>query len=159
MAIAIASIHMRMRFQSPMLRTSETAPMVQKLVRLATAPKTNASAKAPQTTVEASAAGLASFIGRPSATPGAHHLDLSADSTLLQPLFGFLGRRAGGIFLHQDAQRLPCRLLVAELGLRTGDVQHCIGRLGIIGPGCPHLLLGCDRHLVVPCLIVGIADP
>src|SRR5258706_2569909 len=56
-ATAMASSHMRMRFQSPMLTTSDTAPMVQKCVLLATAPKRKASAKAPQTTVEASAAG------------------------------------------------------------------------------------------------------
>src|SRR5713101_2605034 len=57
-ATAIASSHMRMRFQSPMLTTSDTAPMVQKCVLLPTAPKTKASAKAPHTTIEASAAGL-----------------------------------------------------------------------------------------------------
>src|SRR5712691_7551532 len=56
-ATAMASSHMRMRFQSPMLTTSETAPMVQNCVLLPTAPKTKASAKAPHTTMEASAAG------------------------------------------------------------------------------------------------------
>src|SRR6267142_3141682 len=59
-ATAMASSHMRMRFQSPMLTTSDTAPMVQKCVLLATAPKTKASANAPHTTVEASAIGLGS---------------------------------------------------------------------------------------------------
>src|SRR5437879_11306630 len=54
----MASSHMRMRFQSPMLTTSDTAPMVQKCVLLPTAPKRKASAKAPHTTAEASAAGL-----------------------------------------------------------------------------------------------------
>src|SRR2546428_6842920 len=53
----MASSHMRMRFQSPMLTTSDTAPMVQNCVLLPTAPKTKASAKAPHTTMEASAAG------------------------------------------------------------------------------------------------------
>src|SRR5436190_22536302 len=54
----MASSHMRMRFQSPMLTTSDTAPMVQKCVLLPTAPKRKASAKAPHTTAEASVAGL-----------------------------------------------------------------------------------------------------
>src|SRR5207302_9678290 len=57
-ATAMASSHMRMRFQSPMLTTSDTAPMVQKCVLLPTAPKRKASAKAPHTTADASAAGL-----------------------------------------------------------------------------------------------------
>src|SRR3990170_2252388 len=61
MATAIASSHIRILFQSPMLTTSDTAPMVQKLVLLATAPKTNASTNAPHTTIEAIAVGLASF--------------------------------------------------------------------------------------------------
>src|SRR6267378_5716770 len=56
----MARSHMRMRFQSPMLTTSDTAPMVQKWVLLPTAPKRKASANPPHTTVEASAAGLAS---------------------------------------------------------------------------------------------------
>src|SRR5882672_3745996 len=60
-AIAMASSHMRMRFQSPMLTPSDTAPMVQKCVLLPTAPKTKASANAPHTTVEARVAGLASL--------------------------------------------------------------------------------------------------
>src|SRR6267143_3332243 len=59
-ATAMARSHMRMRFQSPMLTTSDTAPMVQKWVLLPTAPKRKASANPPHTTVEASAAGLAS---------------------------------------------------------------------------------------------------
>src|SRR5216683_2015998 len=57
-ATAMASSHMRMRFQSLMLTTSDTAPMVQKCVLLPTAPNRKASAKAPHTTTEASAAGL-----------------------------------------------------------------------------------------------------
>src|SRR5260221_3689289 len=52
-ATAIASSHMRMRAQLPMFTTSETAPMVQKLVRFATAPKTKGSAKPPSTTTRA----------------------------------------------------------------------------------------------------------
>ncbi len=51
MATAIASSHMRMRPQLPMFTTSETAPIVQKLARLATAPKTKASAKPPHATI------------------------------------------------------------------------------------------------------------
>ena len=65
-ATAIASSHMRMRFQSPMLTMSDTAPMVQKLVLLATAPNTNASANAPHTTMAESAAGLAPLMICPS---------------------------------------------------------------------------------------------
>ena len=65
MATAIESSHMRMRPQSPMLTTSDTAPMVQKLVLLATAPKMKASANAPQATVLATAAGFTSFMGYP----------------------------------------------------------------------------------------------
>src|SRR5207237_1310853 len=57
-ARAMASSHMRMRFQSPMLSTSDTVPMVQKCVLLPTAPKRKARAKAPHTTADASAAGL-----------------------------------------------------------------------------------------------------
>src|SRR5690348_14752690 len=52
-ATAIARSHMRMRLQLPMFTTSETAPMVQKLVRLATAPNTKASAKPPHATTAA----------------------------------------------------------------------------------------------------------
>jgi hypothetical protein len=50
MATPIASSHMRMRLASPMLTQSETAPMVQKSVLLATAPKMNARTKAPPLT-------------------------------------------------------------------------------------------------------------
>ena len=46
----MASSHMRMRLLSPMLTQSDTAPMVQKLVLLPTAPKMKASAKAPPVT-------------------------------------------------------------------------------------------------------------
>ena len=49
-ATAIASSHMRMRLLSPMFTQSDTAPMVQKLVLLATAPKTKARTNAPQVT-------------------------------------------------------------------------------------------------------------
>jgi hypothetical protein len=49
-ATPAASSHMRMRLQSPMLTMSATAPMVQKCVRCATAPKTTASAKLAQST-------------------------------------------------------------------------------------------------------------
>ena len=47
----MVSNHMRMRPQWPMLTTSDTAPMVQKLALLATAPKTKASAKPPHSTM------------------------------------------------------------------------------------------------------------
>src|SRR6476661_4880358 len=49
-ATAIASSHMRIRRQSPMCTMSVIAPIVQKLTRLATAPKTKARAKASQAT-------------------------------------------------------------------------------------------------------------
>src|SRR5258708_1946967 len=49
-ATAIASSHMRIRPQLPMFTTSETAPMVQKFVRLATAPKMNARTNPPAAT-------------------------------------------------------------------------------------------------------------
>ena len=51
MATAMASTHMRMRVQSPRLTMSATAPMVQKWVRCAMAPKATASAKAAHSTV------------------------------------------------------------------------------------------------------------
>src|SRR5258706_6731932 len=50
MATAIASSHMRMRPRLPMFTTSETAPMVQKLVRFAPAPKTKPRANPPHAT-------------------------------------------------------------------------------------------------------------
>ena len=50
MATPMARAHMRMRLQSPMLTMSATAPMVQKWVRWAMAPKTAAKKKAAQRT-------------------------------------------------------------------------------------------------------------
>src|SRR6185437_16782730 len=50
-ATAIASTHSRMRPQSPMLTISETASIVQKLTRCATAPNTKASANARPVTI------------------------------------------------------------------------------------------------------------
>jgi hypothetical protein len=47
----MASSHIRMRLQSPMLTMSDTAPMVQKWVFWPMAPKTKATAKASQRTV------------------------------------------------------------------------------------------------------------
>src|SRR5262245_21493121 len=52
---------MRMRFQSPMLTTSDTAPIVQKWVLLETAPNRKPRANPPHTTVAESAAGLSSL--------------------------------------------------------------------------------------------------
>ncbi len=49
-ATAMASSHMRSRFLSPMFTQSETAPMVQKLVLLPTAPKMKARTNAPPVT-------------------------------------------------------------------------------------------------------------
>ena len=50
MATAIASTHIRIRRQSPKFATSVIAPIVQKLTRWPTAPKTTASTKAPPVT-------------------------------------------------------------------------------------------------------------
>src|SRR5258706_14858532 len=49
-ATAIARSHMRMRAQLPMFTTSDTAPIVQKFVRLATKPKMKARMNPPQAT-------------------------------------------------------------------------------------------------------------
>jgi len=56
-ATAMASSHMRMRFQSPMLTTSGNRAHGQKCVLLPTAPKMNVRERPPPT-MEASAAGL-----------------------------------------------------------------------------------------------------
>src|SRR3954471_15164590 len=64
-ATAMASSHMRMRLKSPMLTQSETAPMVQKSVLFATAPKMNARTKAPPVTIGASCCGATSPIEAP----------------------------------------------------------------------------------------------
>src|SRR5260221_3676090 len=134
----MASSHMRMRFQSPMLTTSETAPMVQKCVLLPTAPKMKVRAKAPQTTAEASAAGLDS-VKRPRQAPPEPDLFL-----LREALLGLLGCRARRIFLHERAQRLAGRRALSELGLGAGDVEQRVGRLRVVGPELDHFQLG-DR--------------
>src|SRR5262245_1067712 len=136
---------MRMRLQSPMLTTSETAPMVQKCVLLATAPKTNARANAPHTTVEARVAG--SFKRRP------------ALLLLREPLLGLLGGRARGVLLDECAQRIARGAGLADLGLRARHVEHRVGRLGILRPEPHDLLLRGDRGLVVAHRVVGVADP
>src|SRR5258708_19664882 len=95
----MARSHMRMRFQSPMLTTSETAPMVQKCVLLPTAPKMKVRAKAPQTTIVASAAGLDSVKRPPIRVPG----NFGAGRRLFllyQALLALLAFRAPTIFLH-----------------------------------------------------------
>ncbi len=61
-AVAIASAHMRARVQSPMLTTSATAPIVQKWVRCAIAPKIAASANAAHSTRVVKAAGSISLM-------------------------------------------------------------------------------------------------
>ncbi|GIX25872.1 MAG: hypothetical protein KatS3mg122_3103 [Caldimonas sp.] len=50
MATPMAMTHMRMRLQSPIVTMSDTAPMVQKWVRCAMAPKRAASTKAAHST-------------------------------------------------------------------------------------------------------------
>src|SRR5882762_1620709 len=152
-ATAMASSHMRMRFQSPMLTTSDTAPMVQKCVLLPTAPKRNPSATPPHTTMEASAAGLDS-VKRPRRVPPELELLL-----LHEALLGLLGGRARGILFHERAQRLAGRRALPQLRLGARDVEHRIGRLGIVRPELDHLLLGRDGGLVVAHRVVGVADP
>src|SRR3989475_12994761 len=147
----MASSHMRMRFQSPMLTTSDTAPMVQKFVLLPTEPKTNASAKAPHTTVEASVAGLGSVTVAP-----------SAGSRLLLPyetLLGLLRGRARGLLLDERAQRVARGAALPPLRPGARDIYQHVRRLGILGPELDHPLLGGDRGLVVAHGIVGVADP
>ena len=61
----MASSHIRMRPQWPMLTMSATAPMTQKWDLLAIAPKTNASAKPPQMTIVAKLPGAASIACAP----------------------------------------------------------------------------------------------
>src|SRR5258705_10313550 len=152
-ATAMARSHMRMRFQSPMLTTSETAPMVQKCVLLPTAPKMKVRAKAPQTTAEASAAGLDS-VKRPRQAPPEPDLFL-----LREALLGLLGCRARRIFLHERAQRFAGRRALSELRLGAGDVEQRVGRLRVIGPELDHFLLGGDGGLIVAHRVVGVADP
>src|SRR3954470_9646023 len=142
-ATAIASSHMRMRFQSPMPTMSDTAPMVQKRVLFPTAPKTNASPKPPQTTQDASAAGSAAVTR------------LLAHEALSR-LFRGPARR---LFLHERAEGLPRRLAVAHLRLVARDIEQRIGRLGVVRPGAHDLLLRGDRRLVVAHRVVRIADP
>src|SRR5258708_12894223 len=122
----MARSHMRMRFQSPMLTTSETAPMVQKCVLLPTAPKMKVRAKAPQTTAEASAAGLDSVKRPRFGCPGARGAALFL---LYQALLGLLGCRARRIFLHQRAQRLAPRRALPQLPLGATDVYHRLRKL------------------------------
>src|SRR5258706_1261981 len=152
-ATAMARSHMRMRFQSPMFTTSETAPMVQKCVLLPTAPKMKVRAKAPQTTAEASAAGLDS-VKRPRQAPPEPDLFL-----LREALLGLLGRRARRIFLHERAQRLAGRRALSELRLGAGDVEQRVGGLRVVGPELDHFLLGGDGGLVVAHRVIGVADP
>src|SRR5258706_6686046 len=152
-ATAMASSHMRMRFQSPMLTTSDTASMVKKCVLLPTAPKMKVRAKAPQTTIEASAAGLDS-VKRPRQAPPEPDLFL-----LREALLRLLGRRARRILLHERAQRLAGRRALSELRLGAGDVEQRVGRLRVVGPELDHFLLGCDGGLVVAHRVVGVADP
>src|SRR6266852_3057877 len=155
-ATAMASSHIRMRFQSPMLTTSETAPMVQKCVLLPTAPKMKVRAKAPQTTIVASAAGLDSVKRPPIRVPRSAGRRLFL---LYQALLGLLGRRARRIFLHERAQRLAGRRALSELRLGAGDVEQRVGGLRVVRPELDHFLLGGDGGLVVAHRVVGVADP
>src|SRR5258706_7199406 len=155
-ATAIARSHMRMRFQAPMLTTSETAPMVQKCVLLPTAPKMNVRAKAPQPTAEASAAGLDSVKRPRFGCPGARGAALFL---LYQALLGLPGRRARRMLPHQRAERLAGRGALSELRLGTRDVEQRVGRLRVVRPELDHFLLGGDGGLVVAHRVIGVADP
>src|SRR6266446_117431 len=154
---------MRMRFQSPMLTTSDTAPMVQKCVLLPTAPKRKASARAPHTTNEASAAGLDSFkrprFGMALIRAGSAEIGRRRLFFLYEALLGLLGRRARGIPFHERAQRLAGRRALPQLRLGARDVEQRIGRLGILWPEPDYFLLGGDGGLVVAHRVIGVADP
>src|SRR5258706_3689431 len=162
-ATAMASSHMRMRFQSPMLTTSDTAPMVQKRVLLPTAPKRKASANAPHTTAEASTAGLDSVkrprFGWPGYPAGSAEIGRRRLFFLQEALLRLLGRRAGGIFLDEGAQRLARGRALSQLPLGARDVEQRIGRLGILRPELDHFLLGGDGGLVIAHGVVSVADP
>src|SRR5258708_32087434 len=157
----MASSHMRMRFQSPMLTTSDTAPMGQKVGLLPTAPKRKASAKAPHTTTEASAAGLDSvkrprfgngpWIPARSAGIGRRRLFF-----LYEALLGLLGRGARGVAFHEGAQRLAGRGALSHLRLRARDVEQRVARLGILRPEPDDFLLAGDRGLRVSRLVGGM---
>src|SRR5258708_18230843 len=159
----MASSHMRMRFQSPMLTTSDTAPMVQKCVVLPTARKRKAHEKAHHTATEAGGAGLDS-VKRPrfgnspwtparSAGIGRRRLFF-----LDEALLGLLGRGARGVAFHQGAQRLARRGALSHLRLPARDVEPPVGRLAILPPEPDDFLLRGDRRLVVAPRVIGIAD-
>jgi hypothetical protein len=73
MATAMVSSQARMRPQSPMLTTSETAPMVQKLVLLAKKPNTKPRPKPHQTTVLYIPSNSSGMVCSPSGDPPAFH--------------------------------------------------------------------------------------
>src|SRR6266516_85078 len=158
-ATAIASSHIRMRFQSPMLTTSDTAPMVQKCVLLPTAPKRKASANPPHTTAEASVAGLDAVTALRRDTAAGEAVPPVLLAFCREALLRLLGRRAGGIFLDEGAQRLARGGALSQLTLGARDVEQRVGRLGILRPELDHFLLGGDDGLVVAHRVVGVADP
>src|SRR4051812_15176611 len=115
MATAMASTHMRMRRQSAMFRMSVIAPIVQKLTRLATAPKTNASAKARPVTrgaiwVESCMAEIMSGPARPRfAASGVYRREAGCPPAA--------GRRAMKLHIGADAaaRKSPIAMLAAAL--------------------------------------------
>src|SRR5258707_1081535 len=123
-ATAMARSHMRMRFQSPMFTTSETAPMVQKCVLLPTAPKMKVRAKAPQTTAEASAAGLDS-VKRPRQAPPEPDLFLLREALALAQLV--LQLRLSLLELPQAVVQVDVEVLLAALE-RLGLVREHLDR-------------------------------
>src|SRR5437762_2868574 len=61
-----------------------------------------------------------------------------------EALLRLLGRRAGGIFLDEGAQRLARGGALPQLTLGARDVEQRIRRLGILRPELDHFLLGGD---------------
>src|SRR5258706_2977325 len=146
-ATAMASSHIRMRPKSPMLTQSDTAPMVQKLVRLPTAPKTKASAKAPPVTQGASSAAPCG--------PNALLLAAAVGDALLGACRGAALRVLGDHLGEGGAGRG----LVAHRFLRAGDAEQRIGRLVARRPDREQLALGGDGVLVIALPGVGEAHP
>src|SRR5574343_608289 len=111
MATPIASSHMRMRLQSPMLTMSDTAPMVQKWVFWPMAPKAKATAKASQRT--GVVAILASMV--------------RLESKVSNAVWRGIGNASGGKAFGTQAARIADTAGTAQLiGLIAGNRQAVI---------------------------------
>src|SRR5689334_20731282 len=143
-ATPMAMTHMRMRVQSPMVTMSATAPIVQKCVRCAMAPKSAAKTKAAHSTWAASA-------------------DRSISCTVLlqrrEALPGRRGRFGLRIGLDQIAQRAACRLGILQLDLAVGQREHGFGCTRMIRRRGDEAVERCDRALVVALAVLRIAQP